>query len=59
MAEHNKNSLLPGCKVYMTGFCSLEEIYVRKLEDHNDEFEKFLDRVNDFCLSGKNCMCVI
>lgn len=37
----------------MTSFDSLEELYIRKLEDYNDEFHVFLDKVNEFCLSGK------
>lgn len=53
MANQIVNSLLPGCTVYMTGFCCLEEMFVRKLEDHNNEFEHFLDQVKDFCSSGK------
>lgn len=53
MPECIENSLLPGSAVYMTGFVGLNEIYVRKLEDHNDEFEKFLEVVNEHCSSGK------
>lgn len=53
MSEHPKNTLLPGSVVYMSGFVSINEMYVRKVEDHNDEFDEFLDMVNEFCLSGK------
>lgn len=51
-SEFSENSMLPGSIVYMTGFVDLNEMYVRKLEDHNDEFDQFLDTVNGFCLSG-------
>lgn len=47
-----ETSLMPGSAVYMTGFVDLTEIYVRKLEDHNDEFETLLEMVNTFCQSG-------
>lgn len=53
MPEHIGNALLPRSIVYMTSFASLNEIYIRKLEDYNDEFETFLNMVNAFCLSGK------
>lgn len=53
MPEHIKSALLPRSIVYMTGFSSLNEIYIRKLEDYNDEFDTFLNMVNAFCLSGK------
>jgi len=53
MSEHIESSLKPGSAVYMTGFVSLDEIYIRKLEDHNDTFDDFLDMVNKFCSSGK------
>lgn len=46
-------SLQPGDVVYMTAFVDLNEMYVRKLENHNDEFDKFLDMVNEFCSSGE------
>lgn len=45
--------MLPGSVVYMTGFVDLNEIYIRKLEDYNDEYHTFLDKVNEFCQSGK------
>lgn len=50
--EHNESSLSPGSIVYMTGFVDFNEIYIRKIEDYNDEFEHFLDKINSFCLSG-------
>lgn len=52
MSESVGNSLLPGTIVYLTGFVSLDEIYIRKLEDHNDEFDNFLDMVNKYCSLG-------
>lgn len=53
MSEHVESSLLPGSAVYITAFVSLDEIYIRKLEDHNDDFDNFLEMVNKFCSSGK------
>lgn len=52
MTEHIQSSLLPGCTIYMTSFGSLNEIYIRKLEDHTAEFDTFLDTVNNYCSSG-------
>lgn len=52
MTGLSETSLLPGCAVYMCGYESLNVIYVRKLEDHNDEFDALLDAVHNFCLSG-------
>jgi len=54
MSEHVESSLLPGSAVYITGFVSLDEIYIRKLEDHNDDFDNLLEMVNKFCSSGTN-----
>lgn len=53
MPENIGSALLPRSVVYMTGFSSLNEIYIRKLEDYNDEFDTLLNMVNAFCLSGK------
>lgn len=52
MTEYDEIPLPPGSAVYMTSFVDLNEIYIRKIEDHNDEFENFLDKINSFCLSG-------
>lgn len=46
-------SLHPGTIVYMTAFINVNEIYIRKLEDYNDKYHDFLEKVNAFCLSGK------
>lgn len=43
----------PGDIVYMTAFVDLKEIYIRKVEDYNDEFDNFLEKVNEFYSSGK------
>ncbi|XP_026816248.1 uncharacterized protein LOC113555865 isoform X3 [Rhopalosiphum maidis] len=53
MPEQQLECLLPsGSTVYMTGVVDLKEIYVRKLADHDDDHEKFLDMVNEFCSSA-------
>lgn len=49
----NGMSIQPGSVVYMTAFVDLNEMYVRKLEDYNEEYHNLLDKVNEFCLSGK------
>lgn len=51
--ELNGASLQPGSVVYMTAFVDLNELYIRKVEDYNDEYHNFLDKVNKFCLSGR------
>lgn len=43
----------------MTAFVDLNEIYVRKIEDCNDEYHQLLDEVNNFCLSGKIFVSII
>lgn len=55
MPENIENLLLPcsGGLVFMTGFVSLNEIYIRRSEDYNEEFDKFIDTVNSLCSSGK------
>jgi len=53
MPKPSQCSLPSGSIVYMTGVVDLKEIYIRKLEDHDDDHEKFLDMVNEFCSSGK------
>lgn len=52
LSKRIETSLVPGSVVYMTGFIDLNEIYIRKIGDHNDEFEAFLEMVNSFCQSG-------
>uniref|UniRef100_A0A2H8TG30 Tudor domain-containing protein 1 n=1 Tax=Melanaphis sacchari TaxID=742174 RepID=A0A2H8TG30_9HEMI len=52
MPEQLEYFLPSGSTVYMTGVVDLKEIYVRKLEDHDDDHEKFLDMVNEFCSSA-------
>jgi len=54
LSKNNDISVQPGSVVYMTAFVGLNEMYVRKLEDYNDEYHQFLDKVHDFCLSGIN-----
>lgn len=49
--------MLPGNLVYMTGFVDFDEVYIRKLEDYNDNYHTFLDKVNAFCLSGNYKYC--
>lgn len=53
MPEQLECFLPSGSIVYMTGVVDLKEIYIRKLEDHDDDHEQFLDMVNEFCSSGK------
>lgn len=53
MLEPLECPLLPGSIVYMTGVVDLKEIYIRKVEDHNESHEKFLDLVDEFCSKGK------
>lgn len=53
MPEQIEYLLPSGSIVYMTGVVDLKEIYIRKLEDHDDDHEQFLDMVNEFCASGK------
>jgi len=53
MPEQLECFLSSGSIVYMTGVVDLKEIYIRRLEDHDDDHENFLDMVNEFCLSGK------
>lgn len=43
----------PGSVVYLTAFVSMDEMYIRKWEDYNDEFHNLLDKINEFCSSGK------
>lgn len=49
----HSSSLEPGNMVYMTAFVNLNEMYIRKLEDYNDDFNNFLDKVDQYCSSGK------
>lgn len=59
MPEGIGSALLPGSVVYITGFGSLNEIYIRKLEDYNDDLQTFLNMVKAFCLSGKFIYLII
>ncbi|XP_050056969.1 uncharacterized protein LOC114132611 isoform X5 [Aphis gossypii] len=52
MPEQIEYSLPSGSLVYMTGVVDLKEIYIRKLEDHDDNHEHFLDMINEFCASA-------
>jgi hypothetical protein len=38
----------------MTAFVDLNEMYIRKLEDYNDDYHNFLDEVDKYCLLGKH-----
>jgi hypothetical protein len=53
MSENIENLPSSGSLVFMTGFVSLNEIYIRRSEDYNDEFDKFINTVNNLCSSGK------
>lgn len=53
LPEYNGVSIQPGTVVYMTACVDLNEIYIRKLEDYNDEYHNFVEKVNEFCLSSK------
>lgn len=37
----------------MTAFVDLNEMYIKKLEDYNDNYHNFLDKVAEYCSSGK------
>lgn len=43
----------PGSVVYLTAFINMNEMYIRKLEDYDDEFHNLLEKVNEFCSAGK------
>jgi len=43
----------PGSVVYLTAFINMNEMYIRKLEDYDDEFHNLLEKVNEFCSTGK------
>ncbi|XP_015365660.1 PREDICTED: uncharacterized protein LOC107162970 [Diuraphis noxia] len=53
LVECNVTTLKPGSVVYLTAFVNMDEMYIRKIEDYNDEFQNLLDKVNEFCLSAK------
>ncbi|XP_050420950.1 uncharacterized protein LOC126833572 isoform X2 [Adelges cooleyi] len=46
------NPLKSGDIVYITAYIDLNNIYVRKVDDNNEEFEKLLERVNTYCSLG-------
>ncbi|XP_022162071.1 uncharacterized protein LOC111027893 isoform X3 [Myzus persicae] len=51
--ECNVITLKPGSVVYLTAFVSMDEMYIRKWEDYNDEFHNLLDKINEFCSSAE------
>ncbi|KAL4112570.1 hypothetical protein QTP88_016325 [Uroleucon formosanum] len=53
LVDCNVTTLKPGSEVYLTAFVNMDKMYIRKLEDYNDEFLNLLDKVNEFCLSAK------
>lgn len=53
MTIQSKSGLQPGDGVYITAFYDLNEIYIRKLDDHTSELDEFLDEVHKYCSLGK------
>lgn len=51
--NHDTNMLKNGDIVYITAYVDLYNIFVRKVDDNNDEFEKLFERVNTFCSLGE------
>lgn len=52
MLPYVESSLQPGTTVYMTAFIDFDEIYIRKIDDYDDQFEEFIYQVNVHCLTG-------
>lgn len=49
---YETNILKDGDLVYITAYIDLHNIFVRKISDNNDEFQKLIERVNTFCSLG-------
>lgn len=48
----NLPKLKNGDLVYITTFIDVHHIFVRKVEDENDEFYNFIEKVNSYCSAG-------
>lgn len=46
------NKLKNGDTVYITSYIDIYNIFIRKVEDNNDVFNKFIETVNSYCSSG-------
>lgn len=38
--------------VYITAYVDIYNIFVRKVDDNNDEFQKLIEKVNTYCSLG-------
>jgi len=47
------NILKNGDIVFITSYIDLYNIFVRKLEDNNVEFQNLIESVNTYCISGQ------
>lgn len=47
------NILKNGDIVYITAYVDLYNIFVRKIDDNNSEFQELIKKVNDYCISGE------
>lgn len=47
------NPLKNGDILYITAYVDAHCIYVRKVDDNNEEFQKLIERVNTYCSLGK------
>jgi len=47
------NILKSGDIVFITAYIDLYNIFVRKLEDNNAEFQNLIESVNAYCISGQ------
>jgi len=53
MISDETNKLKNGDIVFITAYIDLHNIFVRKLEDNNVEFENLIKSVNDCCILGQ------
>lgn len=51
-AYNEINPFKNGDNVYITAYVDPHCIYIRKIDDNNDEFQKLIERVNSFCSLG-------
>lgn len=47
------NILKNGDIVFITAYIDVYNIFVRKLEDNNVEFQNLIESVNTYCISGQ------
>lgn len=48
----NLSKLKNGDLVFITTFVDVHHIFVRKVEDENEEFSNFINNVNSYCSAG-------